>query len=48
MENIPYEEKHPYATHILEILVKNGSANLSDEEKSDYKQRLVAVLDAGF
>ncbi|MBD3218607.1 MAG: hypothetical protein GF310_10050 [candidate division Zixibacteria bacterium] len=44
MENIPYEEKANYATHILDILVTNGSQNLSEDQNADYKNRLLAII----
>ncbi|MBD3257231.1 hypothetical protein GF377_02270 [candidate division GN15 bacterium] len=47
MENIPYEEKLPYATHILEILVKHGSENITDDQKADYKAKLLDVVNNG-
>jgi len=47
MENIPYEEKVQYATHILEILVTKGGENISAEQRSDYKAKLTAVIEGG-
>lgn len=47
MENIPYEEKLNYATHILGILVTNGAQDITDAQKADYKNKLLAVINDG-
>ncbi|MBD3169222.1 MAG: hypothetical protein GF307_07040 [candidate division Zixibacteria bacterium] len=44
MENIPYDEKLSYATHILGILATHGSKGISDEQKANYKAKLLEVI----
>ena len=47
MENVPYEEKLNYATHILGIIVTNGAKDITDEQRADYKNKLLDVINNG-
>ena len=48
MGSIALEERVNYTGHLLEIMIRTGTEDLSESEKAAFRERIQSVVDEGF